>query len=401
MNQVIVVGGGGALVNMILDHAAKHTPSQQKRRGDKQLEDARSLVLEYQELIHPSDREVVEEQITHAREMRAGLDTRWGFSELVQAREYHKAAKSAHHTAKTMSDRARDDARFTARRPDISLIPEMSDRANVTGVALSLCRIYLGCKDAFPTPQTKQTWEATVWNEACTKTGSNLELFMSFELANGSTKLFVDAKAKVMHVVEAQYGFDTSHAPESIGRNTSLAQALLSDMTFIYREPNPGGSPRHPYRHPGLQKAINITWFRDKEADGVAYHQHFSPVSIPAIAFILAVVECCIDEWTDGTHKETEWDEKRFKTVYQSHISSLDDFRRHAIDQGTDLFEHIRGDLLKEARKHAGVPPLPVTERGRFSRGALDAALQEDPPAYADQGLPVPDINLVSDDSDE
>ncbi|KAH9035106.1 hypothetical protein EDB83DRAFT_2229059 [Lactarius deliciosus] len=116
------------------------------------------------------------------------------------------------------------------------------------------------------------------------------------------------------------------------------------------QEPNPGGSPRHPYRHPGLQKAINITWFQDKEADGVTYHEHFSPVSIPAIAFILAVVECCIDEWSDGTRKETEWDEKRFKTVYQSHISSLNDFRQHGIDQDTDLFEHIRGELLKEAR---------------------------------------------------
>ncbi|KAH8976356.1 hypothetical protein EDB86DRAFT_3097210 [Lactarius hatsudake] len=47
-----------------------------------------------------------------------------------------------------------------------------------------------------------------------------------------------------------------------------------------------------------------------------------------------------------------------------------------------------------------GVPPLPVTELGRFSRGALDAALQEDLPAYADQGLPVPETNLLG-DSDE
>ncbi|KAH9045899.1 hypothetical protein EDB83DRAFT_2553824 [Lactarius deliciosus] len=231
----------------------------------------------------------------------------------------------------------------------------------------------------------KQAWEAIVWNEACTKTGSSLELFMPFELfADGNMKLFIDTKRKIMHVVEAQYGFDTSHAPDIISRNASLAQALLSGMAFIYLEPNSGGSPRHPYRHPVLQKAINITWFRDKEADGVTYHVHFSPVSIPTIAFILVVVECCIDEWTDGTHKETEWDEKRFKTVYQSHISSLNDFRQHSIDQGTDLFEHIRGELLKEARKHAGVPSLPVTELGRFSRGALDAALQEDLPAYAD-----------------
>ncbi|KAH9167169.1 hypothetical protein EDB89DRAFT_137186 [Lactarius sanguifluus] len=180
-------------------------------------------------------------------------------------------------------------------------------------------------------------------------------------------KFFIDTKTKIMHAVEAQYGFDTSHTPDSISNNASLAQALLSHMAFIYRESNLGGDLRHPYRHPGLQEAINITWFRDKEADGVTYNEHFSQLSIPAIAFILAVVECCIDEWTDGTRKETEWDEKQCKTVYQSHISSLNDFREHGINLGADLFEHIRSDLLKEARKHAGVPPVPVTELGRFS----------------------------------
>ncbi|KAH9000911.1 hypothetical protein EDB86DRAFT_2903919 [Lactarius hatsudake] len=211
-------------------------------------------------------------------------------------------------------------------------------------------------------------------------------------------ELFIDTKTKIMHVVEAQYGFDTSHAPDSISRNAALVQALLSDMAFIYREPNPGGSHHHPYRHPALQKAVNVTWFRNKDDDGVVFHEHFSPLPVPAIGFILAVVECCIDEWTDGIRKETEWDENRCKTVYQSHISSLIDFWQHGIDQGADLFEHIRSGLLKEARKHAGVPPLPVTELGRFSRGALDAAHQEDLPAYYPH---IPEINIISDDSDE
>jgi hypothetical protein len=61
-------------------------------------------------------------------------------------------------------------------------------------------------------------------------------------------------------------------------------------------------------------------------------------------------IECCIDEWRYGTRKETKWDEKRFKTVYQSLIKSLNDFRKQDIAQGVDMFEHIRSGLLKEAR---------------------------------------------------
>jgi len=53
------------------------------------------------------------------------------------------------------------------------------------------------------------------------------------------------------------------------------------------------------------------------------------------------------------------------------------------------------------ARKHAGVPPVPVTELGRFSQDALDAAHREDLPAYPDQDLQVPEINIVSDESEE
>ena len=60
----------------------------------------------------------------------------------------------------------------------------MSDCDRVTGVALSLCRIYLSCKDAFPTPQMKDDWAAIVWREACVKTGTDFELIMTYGLVS-------------------------------------------------------------------------------------------------------------------------------------------------------------------------------------------------------------------------
>jgi len=335
-----------------------------------------------------------------AREMKSGLESKRGISKYLHAREYRKSANSAYHFAKTASERGRDNIAFAAQRlgRDTSSEPDMSDCDRVTGVALSLSRIYLGCKDAFPTLRMKEDWGKTVWREACVTTGTNLASFIPFELfADGNMKLFIETKRRILHIVEAEYGFDTSHAPDRISSNAALAQALLSNMAFVYREHNPDGTRHHPYRHPALQRVINITWFQRKDDDGVVFHEHFSPLSVPAIAFILTVIECCIDEWTDGTRKETEWDEQRFKTVYHSHISSLNDLSQRDITQGESLFEHIREGLLREARKHAGVPPEPVTELGRFSSDALDAAYREDLPAYPVQ---VPEI-VVSDGSDE
>ena len=38
-----------------------------------------------------------------------------------------------------------------------------------------------------------------------------------------------------MHEVESLYGFDTNQAPESMSRNASRAQALLTRASFVYR----------------------------------------------------------------------------------------------------------------------------------------------------------------------
>ncbi len=50
-----------------------------------------------------------------------------------------------------------------------------------------------------------------------------------------SITLLTDMKMRVKHLVESLYGFDTSRAPDSISRNAGRAQALLTNMAFIYR----------------------------------------------------------------------------------------------------------------------------------------------------------------------
>jgi hypothetical protein len=56
------------------------------------------------------------------------------------------------------------------------------------------------------------------------------------------------------------------------------------------QEPNFGGTPHLPYQHPIIQKAINMTWFQDKDDDGIVFHEHFTPIPIQAIALALTVV---------------------------------------------------------------------------------------------------------------
>ena len=45
-----------------------------------------------------------------------------------------------------------------------------------------------------------------------------------------------------------------------------------------------------PYRNLIIQRAINISWFRDKNDVGAQHHEHFSPMPERAIALTLTVV---------------------------------------------------------------------------------------------------------------
>jgi len=197
-----------------------------------------------------------------------------------------------------------------------------------------------------------------VWSEACAKTGANSSsLRHDKEFVDSGMKLLMEMKNRIVFAVEFLFGFNTSRTADSISCNARLAQALLTNLTFIYPEPNIGGSPHGPYRHPMLQKAINIMWFRKKDDDGIVFHEHFTPMPIQAMALALTVIECCIDEWRDGTREDSDWSEERYETVYRSHIKSLTDLRDL---QGGDTLVQLQRDVLRDARMHAGIPPEPV-----------------------------------------
>ena len=60
-------------------------------------------------------------------------------------------------------------------------------------------------------------------------------LHMDSQVVIDNIVLLAEMKTSIRHPVESLYGFNTSRAPESIGKNAELAQALLKDMTFTYR----------------------------------------------------------------------------------------------------------------------------------------------------------------------
>jgi len=240
----------------------------------------------------------------------------------------------------------------------------------VIGVAQHLYRCYLSCRYAFPRPNRRAEWAEIVWCEASVRTGSYPGPSFKREwFTIGSMNFLNDVRMKVRQAVETLYGFDADS--DNMDNNAARARQLLSNNAFIHREYNSGGNLQYPYRNPIIQEAINMLWFKNREDDGITFQEHFSPMPIRAMALVLAVTQCCIDEWSDGTRKDSDWDDKRFETVYQSHIKSLNEFHDHDNADSGDPFEVIRGDLLRNASNHA--------DRAD-TRRTRDAAYEEDLP---------------------
>ncbi|KAI0294526.1 hypothetical protein BC826DRAFT_1104596 [Russula brevipes] len=324
----------GVLAWRLLEFMASKRPSAREELGNKRLDEARNLAIENKYLISPRDLEIAKEKFTLTTEIKSGLGSKKGLSKFLQAREFCKSAKDTLRFVETVSGRAKDD-----------MLGQWAPGFNPVLMGMDT-------------------------------TGSGVD-----------PRRYAEMKPNVATLVETLYHFSTSQAPDSLRSNRERSQMLLRNMNFVYPEPRDGGKRHRPYRHSILQRAINVTWFRTRDDVGVVNHEHFSPMPVSIIAITLTVVECCIDEWSSGMRQDSSWDDEKFQAVYTSHVSSLFDFKAHS-PTSNDVLNQLQCDLLKDAREHAGVPPHPITEQGRFPPGALDVVRQ------GRNQLPSPDSDL-------
>jgi len=329
-------------------------PSVQARRGDENLERARSLREQFEEVIPSDAMDSLQNRITMTNEMRVGLDSKRGLSKWSHARVYRKHAEETFHLVKTTSDRARD-AEFNGLQDETydEQLRRTIDAAEAT------YRCYLSSKDAFPTPELASNWVKSVWPVACTRTGTRLSLpdDLADKLSAIGLRFLTDVKAKVTPLFIRFYGFETGGAAEILNHNIERARNLKTDTTFI------NGEHGLPYRHPIIQQCINVIWFGDHRGDGVRFRNEFSPMPYEAVALVLTAIECCLDEWSGGLQIEVPFTYERYKVTYTSHVAALRALTQQGLNtRHCDPLHQLRRDFHDEGRRHAGVSALAHTQ---------------------------------------
>ncbi|KDQ60022.1 hypothetical protein JAAARDRAFT_711578 [Jaapia argillacea MUCL 33604] len=239
------------------------------------------------------------------------------------------------------------------------------DTQEVLHHAIKLFRCKISARDAFPNHATESDWAKESWEEAQQITNMCIPLTITLV---GMTKACL--------IVETMYGFSSGQNKRIVEGNRTLAMSLKDKSGFVYKFPSASKSQRKGlYKHEIIVKLVNNVWFANRHDEGVVYHQYFHPLPAPAIALLLTVIECCIDEWGSGVKTDINFMAVEYKRVYDTHLESLVNFGQHTSHY--NLLNKLCNKLAVDGRFFSGAEPINTTIAAAVPPSAFNAAIQE------------------------
>ncbi|KAI0260376.1 hypothetical protein BC834DRAFT_973515 [Gloeopeniophorella convolvens] len=222
----------------------------------------------------------------------------------------------------------------------------------IISVAVSFFRCKLSTRNAWPDPVEESSWAVESWNEAC----ASIRLAaMAPEppivqlITSRAAELRGELRNKMIPIIQSAYGFRSGQDRKSLKHN----RKLIDELGYV---PGPGFIFKGPYRHPAIQKGINMMWFMNRRDEGILYSMYFNPMPYPAIAFILTGIEFCLDKWCRGEKHDSLKFENSYKEVYDTFLKELTIFEETG--QAKDKGAKLRKLFHDTGRHHAGAEPL-------------------------------------------
>ncbi|KAJ7060230.1 hypothetical protein C8F01DRAFT_1141987 [Mycena amicta] len=160
-----------------------------------------------------------------------------------------------------------------------------------------------------------------------------------------------DMKTKVRHIIGA--GFKSGSNKKTLLENRARAEMLKEGINLAYADPE---KKTGLYKAADIQPLTNAFWFSNQRNDGPSHPEVFKPLPLRALALVLTVMENCVDEWITGTRVDVPFTANKYRSVYQSHIKSLEAFQVHGARH--QILEKILTKLHNNGRFHSGAQPL-------------------------------------------
>ncbi|KAF8122192.1 hypothetical protein EV363DRAFT_1183461 [Boletus edulis] len=253
-------------------------------------------------------------------------------------------------------------------------------------VAIGRFRSRLTAENAYPDRIEQVKWAKEAWAEGCkvcdTQINFNNEIIQL--ITNRTWHLTSELKTKIRPLTEAIYGFESStkRAVQANNRKLQHDCALILNIAVVTMQSL--GDPENNIPRSGLyenkiiQKAINISFYKNKRDEGVLYPEYFQPFPMAGVALILTVVsvEACIDEWSSGDRNDIPFNEPTFRPVYQNHLNQLRKFA--ALTKDHEIMPKLLSHLDNNGRRHAKVDIVTnVAHKRTLQADAIAAAIWE------------------------
>ncbi|KAG9100784.1 hypothetical protein FRC06_003742 [Ceratobasidium sp. 370] len=84
------------------------------------------------------------------------------------------------------------------------------------------------------------------------------------------------------------------------------------------------------YKSPDLAHAITVTFFHGPSAVGMMFPDYFRDMPLTIVAFVLAIWQFCIEEWSNGWHQNGDLGMAAMREKYEAHLAGLKELREIA-----------------------------------------------------------------------
>ncbi|KAF7371946.1 hypothetical protein MVEN_00052500 [Mycena venus] len=239
--------------------------------------------------------------------------------------------------------------------------------------AIDHYRCLISTQQPFPDSATETAMVRKAWYRACEEMGEQLPLTPAVAklISNRGSQLRGELKTKVRPLVELMYGFKTGQNKKSISFNRKNAEDLKDGTAFAFKDAE---AKKGLYKHPIFQMAVNAMWFANRRDEGPRHPELFNPLPLESFALILTGVENSIDERLTGTRTDVPFTANDYRSVYEGHLKSLEEFAAHT--EKYQILDKILKRLHTVGRFHSGAQPLTVAATSTFTKDVLDAALK-------------------------
>ncbi|GLB43923.1 hypothetical protein LshimejAT787_1501070 [Lyophyllum shimeji] len=217
--------------------------------------------------------------------------------------------------------------------------------------AITLYRVALSTDLAFPSHQQETAGVRSAWKMVCDHFNEPLRLTPRIAkiITNRGSHLRSELKTKARPLVEAFFGFESGQNRKIIAKNRETVEWLKEHSRFVY-----------------------------KTSKTKVFIEDFQPFPIQALALVLSVIECCLDEWMTGIKTSIEFSSKLYGDIYAGHLQHIKEFQDYTMrNKACDLLESILTKLYNRGRFNAGAQPISTLDLPRISQKAFAAAVKE------------------------